>query len=223
MFLITDLHKNIRTLRLFLRNKRRWHGIVRFNKTVFISEDSTFEGSDSIGDNCSFSGSMGYGSYLCEDCHIVGNIGRFCSIAAEVRTAQGIHPAGEPFATTSPMFYSLRKQTMTTFSTEQRFNEMRPPVTIGNDCWIGTRAFLAGGVTIGDGAIVLAGAVVTKDVPPFSIVGGIPAKVLRFRYDEQTIDFLLRTEWWNKPLDWLKANSHLLCDINQLKTALDES
>lgn len=222
MFIITGIRQALRKWSLFLRNKRRFHGIVRFNSSVWIAEGSSFEGSDSIGDGSSFAGNMGYGSYLCENCHIVGDIGRFSSIAAEVRAAQGIHPTSAPFATTSPMFYSLRKQTMTTFSPEQRFEELRPPVKIGNDCWIGARVFLSGGVTVGDGAVILAGAVVTKDIPPYAIAGGIPARILRYRYDPETIDFLLRTKWWDKPLGWLRDNSHLLCDIEQMKKALDE-
>lgn len=222
MFIISGIRQAARKWLLFLRNKRRFHGIVRFNSSVRIAEGSSFEGSGSIGDGSSFAGRMGYGSYMCEDCHIVGEIGRFTSIAAEVRSAQGIHPTGPPFATTSPMFYSLRKQTTTTFSTEQRFEELRPPVKIGNDCWIGARVFLAGGITVGDGAVILAGAVVTKDVPPYAIAGGVPARILRYRYDPETIDFLLQAKWWDKPLEWLRDNSHLLCDIEQLKKALDE-
>ena len=222
MFLISSIEQRYKRWKQFFRNKSRWHGIVRFNSSVRIAEGSSFEGANSIGDNSSFAGSMGYGSYMCEYCHLTGDIGRFTSIAAEVRSSQGIHPTETPFATTSPVFYSLRKQSMVTFATEQRFEELRPPIRIGNDCWIGTRAFLAGGVTVGDGAVILSGAVVTKDVPPYAIVGGVPARVLRYRYDEETISFLLRTTWWNKSLDWLRSNSHLLCDIKQLKTILDE-
>lgn len=222
MFIISSIQQRFQKWSLFFRNKWRWHGIVRFNSSVRIAEGSSFEGSDTIGDGTRFSGKMGYGSILMENCNIVGEIGRFTSIAAEVRAVQGVHPTGPPFATTSPMFYSLRKQTTTTFSTEQRFDELRPPVKIGNDCWIGVRVFLAGGVTVGDGAVILSGAVVTKDVPPYAIVGGVPARILRYRYDPETIDFLLRTKWWDKPLEWLRDNSHLLCDIEQLKKALDE-
>ncbi len=222
MFIITTLQEHINAWSLYLKNKRRLHGIVRFNRTVSIAQGSLFEGADSIGNDSSFSGKMGYGSYMCENCHITGSIGRFTSIAAEVRTAQGVHPMEAPFATTSPMFYSLRKQTTTTFADKQRFDELRPPVIIGSDCWIGTRVFIAGGITIGDGAILLAGSVVTKDVPPFAVMGGVPARVVRYRFDEETIAFLLRTRWWDKPLDWLRSNNHLLCDIEQLKKALHE-
>lgn len=77
--------------------------------------------------------------------------------------------------------------------------------------------FICGGVEISDGAIVLAGAVVTKDVPPYAIVGGVPAKVIRFRYDEETIQFLLHIKWWNNDIEWFKKNWRLLNDINKLK------
>lgn len=200
--------------------KRAWWGKVRFNSTARITPNATFEGANSIGDRCYFSGTLGYGSYCMQDCCIEGTVGRFCSIAAEVKVARGTHPTTIPYATTSPMFFSIRKQTGTTFTTIDRFEELKPPATIGNDCWIGQRAILIGGITIGDGAVVMAGAVVTKDVPPYAIVGGVPARIVKYRYDEETIDFLLKTHWWNKPIDWLNANHALLCDMDALKKAL---
>ena len=65
--------------------------------------------------------------------------------------------------------------------------------------------------------MVLAGAVVTKDVPPYAVVGGIPAKVIKYRYDDETIKFLLRIQWWNNDIEWLQKNWRLLNDINKLK------
>ena len=200
--------------------KRALWGKVRFNSTVQITLDSTFEGANVIGDNTKFCGNMGYGTYICNDCSIIGNIGRFTSIAADVKNAQGVHPITVPYATTSPMFFSLKKQSGITFAKKQLFDEMRAPISIGNDCWIGQRAFFVGGLTICDGAVVLAGAVVTKDVPPYAIVGGVPAKILKYRYDEETIQFLLEKKWWNMPVEWLKENSALLCDIDKLKETL---
>ena len=210
----------VRRFARFCSLKWRLHGRVRFTRSVHIGAYAEFEGANSLGERSSFDGRMGYGSYICEDCHITGDIGRFTSIGAEVRTSQGVHPMTEPYATTSPMFYSLKKQSMVTFAGSQQFDEMRPPVSIGNDCWVGVRVFIAGGVRIGDGAIVLSGAAVTKNVPPYAIVGGVPAKVLRTRYDEATISWLLEKRWWDLPLDWLKENSDLLCDIERLKTVL---
>ena len=72
-----------------------------------------------------------------------------------------------------------------------------PGITIGNDVWIGDGAFIKNGVTIGDGAIIGARAVVTKDIPPYAIVVGVPAKILKYRFSEQIIDRLLNTKWWN--------------------------
>ena len=207
-------------LKRYITLKRRWHGKVRFTWNTFISLSSRFEGANSLGEGSCFLGSMGYGSYLCERCNIEAEIGRFTSIGAEVRTLPGTHPFTTPFATTSPLFYSTKRQAMQTFVTERHFDEVLPPVRIGNDCWIGVRVLLQGGVTIGDGAVVLSGAVVTKDVPPYAIVGGVPAKVIKYRYDEETIDFLLRTKWWDKPIEWLRENNALLRDIDALKKAL---
>lgn len=163
---------------------------------------------------------MGYGSYCMQDCCIEGNIGRFCSIAAEVKVVRGTHPIGLPYATTSPMFFSTRKQTCVTFVTEERFGELKEPIRVGNDCWIGSRSLVVGGVTIADGAVVLAGAVVTKDVPPYAVVGGVPARVVRYRYDQATIDFLLQTRWWEQPTEWLKEHAEWLCDVETLKKEL---
>lgn len=118
--------------------------------------------------------------------------------------------------------FSLAKQTGYTFAESQNFEELRYaedkyPVVIGNDCWIGQRVSIISGATIHDGAVVLAGAIVTKDVPPYAIVGGVPAKVIGYRYDDETIQFLLKVKWWNKPVQLLKENWELFSDLNKFK------
>lgn len=207
----------------YIKNKINYRGNLRFNSSVRIGQDSTFEGANTIGDNTYFSGSMGYGTYLCQNCSITGNIGRFCSIAQDVKNSLGVHPITAPYVSSSPMFFSLRKQTGKTFAKKQLFDELKDPIEIGHDCWVGQGAFIVGGVKIGTGAVVLAGAVVTKDVPSYSIVGGVPAKVVKYRYDEETIDFLLKSEWWNKPIEWLEANYELFSNIDEFKRVINET
>lgn len=99
------------------------------------------------------------------------------------------------------------------------------PVRIGNDVWIGNRAVIMGGVTVGDGAIVAAGAVVTKDVPPYAVVGGVPARVIKYRFDESTVAELLALEWWRYDLadfgavDWSDVSAAIAAVRSRLVTA----
>ena len=192
-------------------------GGVKFSFTSKISRKSRFEGANKIYPHTSFKGTMGYGSYIGPHSEIEANIGRFTSIAPYVHANRGIHPYTYPYATTCPMFFSTQKQNGQTFADKMKFSELKDMPVIGNDCWIGENVFLAGGVMVGDGAVVLAGAVVTKDVPPYAVVGGVPAKVMRYRYDEDTIRFLLDFKWWNKDRKWLRQHWELLCDIKKLK------
>ena len=205
----------------YLRRRRRaklLKGRLIYNwKTTFPSEESVFEGANHLYESVVFDGHMGYGSFIGEKSNISGTIGRFTSIAPYVDWNPGVHPYEAPFATTCPMFYSTRKQNGVSFANKQCFDEYKGGVTIGNDCWIGQHVFLVGGVTIGDGAVVLAGAVVTKDVPPYAIVGGVPAKIIRYRYDEETIKWLLNIKWWNNSIKWFGEHWELLTDINKLK------
>jgi carbonic anhydrase/acetyltransferase-like protein (isoleucine patch superfamily) len=90
-----------------------------------------------------------------------------------------------------------------TFATEDRFSEL-PRTTIGNDVWIGARAMVLDGVTIGDGCVIAAGSVVTKNIEPYSIVGGIPAKLIRKRFSDEVIELLLTWKWWNLPVETLR-------------------
>jgi acetyltransferase-like isoleucine patch superfamily enzyme len=97
---------------------------------------------------------------------------------------------------THPVFYSNRGQTTKSFTSENKFEELKP-VHVGNDVWIGASAVVMDGVTISDGAIIAAGAIVTKDVRPYAIVAGVPAKEVRRRFDDNKIEELLEWKWWN--------------------------
>ncbi|MCX5642480.1 MAG: CatB-related O-acetyltransferase [Candidatus Omnitrophica bacterium] len=116
------------------------------------------------------------------------------------------------------MFYSRIKQQGITFADKNYFADGSLPLTvIGNDVWIGFRVTIRSGVTIGDGAIIGAGAVVVKDVPPYAIVGGIPAEIIRYRFTPEEIQFLLELKWWDKGFEWLKEHYKLLHNIKDLQ------
>lgn len=87
--------------------------------------------------------------------------------------------------------------------------KVQKKVIIGNDVWIGSHALILGGVKIGDGAVIGAGAVVTKDVPPYAVVGGVPARIIKYRFSQEIIDKLLEIKWWNLPENILKENIKL--------------
>lgn len=89
----------------------------------------------------------------------------------------------------------------------------RPPI-IGNDVWIGINSTILNNVVIGDGAVIGAGAVVTKDVSPYSVVGGVPARLIKFRFSEEQIDRLLRIKWWDWPLELI---SQRIDDFNNVE------
>ncbi len=127
-------------------------------------------------------------------------MGRYCSIASEVSIMGLEHPTD--WFTTSPVAYHGRFSELAKTAFGKSFQTASFPAAklplpvIGHDVWIGERVTLRGGITIGDGAIIAAGAVVVRDVPPYAIVGGVPARTIRFRFPEQLIERLLRVAWW---------------------------
>lgn len=140
-------------------------------------------------------------------------IGKFCAIADFVICGLGRHPT-HTFVSSHPIFYSTKKQSQISFADADFFEEYRP-ITIGNDVWIGSRAIILDGVHIGDGAIIGAGSVVTKDVPAYAIVGGVPARVIRYRFKEEQIALLLKSQWWNQDVEWLRQHYKEFHDINE--------
>lgn len=129
------------------------------------------------------------------------NFGRYCSIAGGLKLMGAGHPV--EWVSTNPVFYQRGLATKTYLqdvsSQAQPFHyrEERNPVRVGNDVWIGWNVTLKPGITIGNGAVIASNAVVTKDVAPYSVVGGIPAKHLRYRFSLETIVDLTRAAWWD--------------------------
>jgi acetyltransferase-like isoleucine patch superfamily enzyme len=134
------------------------------------------------------------------------SIGSFCSIGPNVTIGLGKHPTD--FISTFPAFFSDRKQCQVSFTDRSYYTE-HEKVTIGNDVWLGANVIVLDGVTIGDGAIIAAGSVVTKDIDPFTIAGGLPAKLIKKRFSDEKIEEIVAMKWWEKDESWLKQNSNL--------------
>jgi acetyltransferase-like isoleucine patch superfamily enzyme len=186
----------------------------RFERDVILKDhcaifDSSFANSTAVYPRCSL-GNVTFGaySYVNENSTLGGvTVGRFSSIGPQFVCGYGEHPTH--FVTTSPVMYSTRGQVRASFAEKDLFTEQRQTI-IGNDVWIGARVFVRDGVKIGDGALIAAGAVVTEDVAPFAIVGGVPAKVIRYRFGEEVIRDLLELKWWDWSDQKLKEAQPLL-------------
>jgi acetyltransferase-like isoleucine patch superfamily enzyme len=159
--------------------------------------------------------SVGAFTYINGSCNFTNtSIGRYCSIANVVCTAPGQHRTD--LLSTHPFVYDPDDTSarLGAFESYRRIMGQTPPspaveirraggkatVVIGNDVWIGMRAIILNGVTVGDGAVIAAGSVVTRDVEPYMIVGGMPAKAIRPRFDATTIEQLLKIKWWERDM-----------------------
>lgn len=171
---------------------------------------------------------LGYGTYIERGTQLINvKLGRYSSITPGVKNIGGNHPTKE-HVSTYPGFYSASTTDAVSFVKTQKFEEFKYTDedkkflnSIGNDVWIGTDAVIMQGVTVGDGAVVAAGALVTKDVPPYAIVGGVPAKIIRYRFSESDIQFLMELKWWEKDIEWIKKYADYFADIEQMKIAIE--
>lgn len=157
---------------------------------------------------------MGAFSYAVSGYYFGASIARYVSIGEQVQVGRGSHPVR--WASTSPVFYQ-RYEAVLNFSVPEAadYKTDAPYIaakttSIGNDVYVGHGAFLVQGVTIGDGAVIGAGAVVTKDVPPFSIVAGNPARVKSMRFDDATIERMQRVKWWDYAF-WNLSGAPVAC------------
>lgn len=166
-------------------------------KNSFIHKTSKVESGSNI-----INVQMGRYSFCGYDCEIVNcEIGSFCSIANNVSIGGAMHPMH--WVSMSPVFYKGRDSVKEKFSEHER--EVNKKTVIGHDVWIGKNALIKQGVNIGTGAVIGMGSVVTKDVVPYSIVAGNPAREIRKRFDDKTISRLLVTEWWEYSSEKLRA------------------
>ena len=214
----------IATLKQYLNRKAKF----AFSST--IDENSFLAGNTAIYKNVKIRKSkIGEGSYISEG-SVINRciIGKYCSIGKNLKIVNAKHPI-EKFVSTHPCFYSPKKQAGFTFSREIKYDEQifldvshTFSVIIGNDVWIGDDVTIMAGLSVGDGAVIGTKALVTKDVEPYSIVGGVPAKVIKMRFDDETRKRLLVSKWWELPMDWIKENFEIFSDVEKFLNKVEK-
>lgn len=200
------------------KNKNRVHYKARVNDNTILADYVTIHKNTNV-----INTEIGFASYIGWNCNFSNcKIGKFTSIAPYSEVIYGKHPVSK-FVSTHPCFYSVEKQSGFTFVNRNTFDEytyadsdLKKSVVIGNDVWIGYGVKILEGVIIGDGAIIGAGSIVTKNIEPYSICVGSPAKVIRFRFEKEKIDKLLKYKWWNKDFQWISENCKFFNDVDML-------
>ncbi len=209
-----------------MRLERKSKSILK--QGSYLYGGSTLSGRNFVGrDSQLCNVSLGYCSYLNKNCDLANTeIGRYTSIGNGVTTVLGKHPT-DTFVSTHPAFYSASALGYS-YVTEDRFVEMtyldeasRIQVRIGNDVWIGSNVQIMEGVTIADGCVVAAGAVVTKDTEAYGIYAGVPARLIRKRFDDETIEKLLHLQWWKKDENWIREHVEQFKDCQELLREVD--
>lgn len=197
------------------------HPTAHFDYGAYTDHMCELEDNVSVGSRTElFNCRIGRYTYFQKSCIIKNcNIGRYCSIGSHSQIGLGIHPVGLNVST-SPFFYMHNANLGFTFVKKNSFNEQYKLTTIGNDVWIGTRSIIMGGISVGDGAIVGAGTVVTKDIPPYAVVAGVPGKVIKYRFSSDLINVLLNRPWWEQETSWLKEHEQLFQDVYKMAAFL---
>jgi acetyltransferase-like isoleucine patch superfamily enzyme len=197
---------------------RRWRLRQRFG-LVAIGDDLDYSiAGTTFGEKCRLGGPVyifdsvvGDYTYVELGCRIsCADIGKFCAIAPYSLVGLAAHPTDT--VSMHPAFYRHHPAVgydLVPADRRQEFTRTR----IGNDVWIGAGVAVKDGVTVGDGAVIGAGAVVASDVPPYAIYGGVPARLIRYRFDEQTIERLLRARWWDRDIEWLRAHADAFSSV----------
>lgn len=189
----------------------------------YMFKDSTLFGKNYLGKRTVLKNTeVGYGSYLNSGCDMTDTIiGKYTSIGTNVRTVLGSHPLDGHVAL-HPAFYSKNGAMGYTYSLKDTYEEYKYidenkkiQVSIGNDVWIGDDVRLFGGVTVADGCVIGTGSIVTKDTVPYGVYAGVPAKLIRMRFDDETISELLKTKWWDKGEDFIREHIDTFNDVTQ--------
>ena len=205
----------VKMYELALEGSRDLYNRLRFRKST-IEKKCCINQASTIAPNCHLLGNVIFLNSSIRSFSYIGNnaiiqnsqIGLYCSIANDVQIGLGRHPTH--LFSTSPLFYRKRNTLKIEFVDKNFDFEEYISIEIGNDVWIGARATVMDGVKIGDGAIIAAGAVVTHNVPPYAVVGGVPSKIIRYRFGPEKVAKLLRLRWWLWPLSEISTRMNEL-------------
>lgn len=211
--------------RVMLRRRlQKRHGLRSLGPEFdyWIADNNTFERNCRLGGPAYVAGSsLGAFSYIEVGCRVsLADVGRFCSIGPYSVIGLAEHP--DSYVSTHPYFYRSLPQIGYDLVSEDQ-HQVLTRTTVGHDVWVGHGAIVKGGVSIGHGAIIGAGAVVTRDVPPYAVVAGVPARLLRYRFEQRIIDALLAFRWWDRDLDWLRRHSDEMRDIESFMRVMEAS
>ncbi|MGI4749982.1 MAG: CatB-related O-acetyltransferase [Janthinobacterium lividum] len=219
-FLINPIYEYFKWIKVkIFYQVKYWGKHLRISYNSYVA-NVEFGNNNYIGKNTYLTDSIvGDFTYLSYNCTVTNTYcGKFCSIGPNVKIAPGRHPTSK-FVSTHPSLFS--NPSFLTYSfTKQTVYQGNLKVNIGNDVWIGANCIILDGVTIADGAIIAANSVVTKDVAPYQIVGGTPAKFIKKRFDDEEIIALLEFKWWDKDYIWIKNNVNQFWDIKSFITTI---
>lgn len=188
-------------------------GNVNIENNVKICDDVRVSGDIFIGEYTSI---FGPNTQIYAKINSI-RIGKFCSIARNVTFQEYNHSVDH---------LSTSMINSTIFSRESICDiSSKGDIVIGNDVWIGAHTVILSGVVLGDGIVVAANSVVTKSFPPYAIIGGCPAKIIKFRFPENIINILLKLRWWDRGLKWIKSHETIFntsVDFNLLKQLVED-
>lgn len=202
---IGDIEQLAKSGRFYLNHLKKRGGVYKEGDSIFIYPNAVIEASATLPKGCLYK--MGAFSYHSGTCNANLSVGRYTSIAVRFKPFGSAHPVS--WLTTNPISYANHHQSLNKDAglsnppKAKYFKEKFGDVTtfVGNDVWIGEDVLFKPGIRIGDGAVVASRSILTKDVPPYAIVGGSPAKVIKMRFEADIVERLKKLQWWNIDLN----------------------